>query len=133
MGTKPKVFNERFYDEYKYFDEILCERLKVEEDGVPAYLRKMKECYIEAKDAIPEWDVTFERLKSIRERYTNLKNDINVFKHFQGKDEDVVWMNVFKEKLDADADPLSKYSRMDFSKKKKNKGILAKLFGAFGK
>lgn len=121
--------NERFFDAYIGFDENLCERFGVEEDGVRTYMLKMKECYLEARDAITEWDITYTRLGNMRKRYQDLNNGGATFDDFQGKDEDVVWMQVFREKLDAQVDPLSKYSRMDFSKKNKKKGLLAKLFG----
>ncbi|QFJ56335.1 DUF6548 family protein [Pseudobutyrivibrio xylanivorans] len=133
MGSeKNRVINERFYDAYLDFDEVLCGRLNVKEDGVKKYQIKMKECYTEARDVIPEWDVVYARLKAIRARHQNLTQGTAKFDEFQGKDEDVVWMQIFCEKLDADADPLSKYSKYSFEKRK-HKGFFAKLMEAFSK
>ncbi len=123
--------NERFYDAYLDFDEVLCEYCGVEDDGVQAYRNRMKECVTEAREAIAEWDQTFNRLHSIRERYIKLKNGGD-FDDFHGKDEDVVWMQVFFEKLDAKADPLAKYSRMDFKYKTRSVSFWDKLKGMFG-
>jgi hypothetical protein len=116
-STKNRKVNERFYDYYKYFDEIVGELFGAEEDGVKRYLDKMKESYTEARDIIPEWDITYERLEHIRQRFMRLRDGDVAFEHFQGKDEDVVWMQVFQEKMDAKADPLAKYAKIDFSSK----------------
>lgn len=131
LSTKNRIVNERFFDAYILFDDTLAQKYKVEEDGVKKYMEKMKECYTEAKDHIPEWDDTFKRLNHIRTRYIALKDGKVAFEHFQGKDEDVVWMSVFQEKLDAEADVLSKYAKIDFASKKKKQGFFGKLFGFF--
>ena len=130
-STSNRVVNERFYDAYILFDEMLAQRFKLEEGGVAKYMAKMKECYTEAREHIPEWDDTYKRLNHLQSRFNSLKDGKTAFEHFQGKDEDVVWMSVFKEKMDAEADVLSKYSKIDFSKKNKNQGFLGKLFGLF--
>ncbi len=127
MVSKTRKINERFFDEYKYFNDVLCERLGVDDHGVTEYLKRMKECVTEAREAIPEWDVTFQRLVNIKKRSDNLKTQETTFDDFQGKDEDVVWMNVFMEKLDADADPLSKYKTMKFTYKKRHKSVWQKI------
>ncbi|SDB56134.1 hypothetical protein SAMN02910298_02894 [Pseudobutyrivibrio sp. YE44] len=127
LSSKNRVVNERFFDAYVLFDDMLAQKFGVEEDGVKKYMEKMKDCYTEAREHIPEWDDTFKRMQHIRTRFTHLKDGKVAFEHFQGKDEDVVWMQVFKEKLDAEADVLSKYSKIDFSKKKNEKGFLGKL------
>ena len=131
LSTKNRIVNERFYDAYILFDDMLAQRFKLEEGGVTKYMAKMKECYTEAREHIPEWDDTFKRLQHLQARFNSLKEGEVAFEHFQGKDEDVVWMSVFKEKMDAEADVLSKYSKIDFSKKKKNEGFFGKLFGLF--
>lgn len=131
ISSKNRLVNERFFDAYVLFDDMLAQKYKVEEDGVKKYMEKMKECYTEAKDHIPEWDDTFKRLNHIRNRYISLKDGKVAFEHFQGKDEDVVWMQVFKEKMEAEADVLAKYSKIDFSKKNNDKGFLGKLMKIF--
>ena len=130
--SKFRRTNEKFFDEYKFFDQFLCERYNYEENGVSNYLAKMKESYIEAKDAIHEWDVTYERLTAIKKRFDGLENNETSFDDFQGKDEDVVWMQVFCEKLDANADPLSKYKTLKFTYKKRPKTFWQKLKDMFG-
>ncbi len=134
MGSiKSRMHNERFYDAYRYFDRVLADYLDVDENGVNTYLIKMKEAVVEAREVINEWDVTYERLVKIRTRYNNLDKQHTSFDDFQGKDEDVVWMTVFMEKLDAKADPLGKYSTMEFTYKKRstNKSFLDKLKDMF--
>lgn len=129
--TKTRKINERFYDAYQDFDDVLCEQLGVESDGVKAYRMKMKECWYEAKEAIPEWENMDQRLNAIRERYTVLKEGKSTFDDFHGKDEDVVWMQIFLERLEAKADPLAKYSKLSFERKNKNKGFLQRLRNLF--
>ena len=131
LSSKNRIVNERFYDAYILFDDMLAQRFKLEEGGVVKYMAKMKECYTEAREHIPEWDDTFKRLQHLQVRFNSLKDGKVAFEHFQGKDEDVVWMSVFKEKMDAEADVLSKYSKIDFSKKKKDEGFFGKLLGIF--
>ncbi|MBE5909858.1 DUF6548 family protein [Pseudobutyrivibrio sp.] len=132
MGTSnTRKINERFYDEYNYFDKVLCERLNIEEHGVSGYLAKMKEAVIEAREVIPEWDVTRNRLTNIQKRHADLKQNDEYFEDFQGKDEDVVWMQVFCEKLEANADPLSKYSTMKFSYKTRKKSLWQRIVELF--
>lgn len=131
LSSKNRIVNERFYDAYILFDDMLAQRFKLEEGGVGKYMAKMKECYTEAREHIPEWDDTFKRLQHLQARFNSLKDGKVAFEHFQGKDEDVVWMSVFKEKMDAEADVLSKYSKIDFSKKKKDEGFFGKLLGIF--
>lgn len=134
MGnSNARKSNERFFDAYVEFDELLCERFNLEEDAVHHYLVKMKEAVVEAREAIPEWDSTYLRLNALRKRYITLKDGDNTFDDFHGKDEDVVWMQVFSEKLEADADPLSKYSRMSFTYKTKGKSFWQKLLELFNK
>ena len=60
--------NERFFDAYSEFDGLIRERYNIEEDGVHYYLVKMKEAVLEAREAIPEWDTVYKRLKAIRDR-----------------------------------------------------------------
>ncbi len=134
MGSiKSRMHNERFYDAYRYFDRVLADYLDVDENGVNTYLIKMKEAVVEAREVINEWDVTYERLVKIRTRYNNLDKQHTSFDDFQGKDEDVVWMTVFMEKLDAKADPLGKYSTMEFTYKTRgtNKSFFDKLRDMF--
>ncbi|MBP5324835.1 MAG: hypothetical protein J6Y86_05000 [Pseudobutyrivibrio sp.] len=128
-GQTRKI-NERFFDEYKIFDEMLCERFNVPEHGVTEYIKRMKEAVTEAREAIPEWDVTYQRLINIKKRSDGLKNQELTFDDFQGKDEDVVWMNIFCEKMDANADPLSKYSTMSFTYKRRSKSLLQRIMDA---
>ncbi len=125
--TKARRTNERFYDAYLDFDDQLCELLGVEKDGVQAYRMRMKEAWYEAKELIPEWESIDQRLEVIRERYQVLKQGKSKFDDVHGKDEDVVWIQIFRERLDAQADPLAKYSKLSFEKKKKDKGIFQKL------
>ena len=75
--------NEKFFDEYRIFDEIMCERWNYDEDGVGKYLEKMKDSYIEAKDAINEWDTTYQRLTAIKKRFDDLENNETSFDDFQ--------------------------------------------------
>ena len=131
LSTKNRLVNERFYDAFILFDDILAQKYGLEENGVKKYMEKMKECYTEAREMIPEWDDTFKRLNHILNRFTQLKDGKVAFEHFQGKDEDVVWMQVFNEKLEAEADVLSKYSRLSFEKKKKKQGFIGKLMNLF--
>ncbi len=132
MGRKTnKLLNKRFYESYSDFDYYICEKYKFAEDGVGKYMKKMKECYLEAKEAIPEWEVTYDRLEHLHTRFHRLKNSESEFTDFQGKDEDVVWMQVFYEKLDAGADPLAKYSKLSFDKKKDN-GLIGAIKKALG-
>ncbi len=132
-NSKAREINERFFDAYTLFDERLCEKFHVEEDGVKHYLAKMKEAVVEAREALPEWDATFNRLMALRKRYNTLKEGGAAFNDFQGKDEDVVWMQVFTEKLEAEADPLAKYSKLSFTYKTRNKGFWEKVKEFFGK
>ena len=90
----------------------------------------MKEAVTEAREAIPKWDVTYQRLKNIKKRSDGLKSQELTFDDFQGKDEDVVWMNIFCEKMDANADPLSKYSTMSFTYKRRSKTLLQRIMEA---
>ena len=64
--------NERFYDEYKIFDAMLCERFNIAEHGVSTYMKRMKEAVLEAREAIPEWDFTYDRLDRIQKRHAGL-------------------------------------------------------------
>jgi|GEM_PF-2314226 len=132
VNSKFRRTNEKFFDEYRIFDEIMCERWNYDEDGVGKYLEKMKDSYIEAKDAINEWDTTYQRLTAIKKRFDDLDNNETSFDDFQGKDEDVVWMQVFCEKLDANADPLSKYKTLKFTYKKRPKSLWQKIKDMFG-
>lgn len=132
MGTSnTRKRNERFYDEYNYFDNLICRRFNIEEHGVSEYLKRMKEAVTEAREAIPEWDITRNRLTNIQKRHADLKTNEEAFEDFQGKDEDVVWMQVFSEKLEANADPLSKYSTMKFSYKTRRKSLWQRIMELF--
>lgn len=129
--TKARRTNERFYDAYLDFDDQLCELMGVEKDGVQAYRMRMKEAWYEAKELIPEWESIDQRLEVIRERYQILKQGKSKFDDVHGKDEDVVWIQIFRERLDAKADPLAKYSKLSFEKKKKNQGFFQRLANLF--
>ncbi len=129
--SKTRKINERFYDAYQDFDYVLCEYLGVKEDGVQVYRNRMKEAVLEAREVIPEWDSINLRLEAIRNRYQVLKQGTEHFDDFQGKDEDVVWMQVFCERLDAQADPLAKYAKMDFKYKRRSRGFWQKVVDMF--
>ena len=129
--TKARRTNERFYDAYLDFDDQLCELMGVEKDGVQAYRMRMKEAWYEAKELIPEWESIDQRMELIRERYQILKQGKSKFDDVHGKDEDVVWIQIFRERLDAKADPLSKYSKLSFEQKKRNQGFFQRLANLF--
>ena len=128
-----RVTNKDFYNEYEYFDFYLSEHLKCEDKcGVQTYMKKMKEAVVEARDVIAEWDVTYARLKKIKDRYEGLSTLETSFDEFQGKDEDVVWMRIFISKIESQADPLSKYSKISFSyKKRRKKNFIQKILDMF--
>jgi len=127
MATNNRRRNENFYDEYRYFDLKLCKKYGIEEDGVGKYMDLMKHAVVEAREQIPEWDSIYERLAYIKKRYYSLENAELSFDEFQGKDEDVVWMRIFMEKIDSMADPLYKYSQMTFIYKKRRKTLLQRI------
>ncbi len=127
-----RVTNQNFYAEYEYFDFYLSEYLKVDEDkGVETYMKRMKEAVIEARDAIAEWDVTYDRLKKIKDRYEGLSTQETSFDEFQGKDEDVVWIRIFISKIESKADPLSKYKNLNFTYKKRKKSLIQIILDMF--
>ena len=127
-----RVTNQNFYAEYEYFDFYLSEYLKVDEDqGVETYMKRMKEAVIEARDAIAEWDVTYDRLKKIKDRYEGLSTQEISFDEFQGKDEDVVWIRIFISKIESKADPLSKYKNLNFTYKKRKKSLIQIILDMF--
>ena len=126
-----RIRNENFYDEYKYFDELLAERFGVEENGVGEYVKRMKHAVIDVRDVLPEWDATIERLLKIKSRYESLKNADISFDDFHGKDEDFIWIKIFMEKMESDADPLTKYGKLEFTYKKRKKSILDRLKAIF--
>jgi hypothetical protein len=130
--TKNRIRNENFFDEFAFFDEILAEHLKVTENGVKEYVNQMKHAVIDVRDVLPEWDLTIARLNKMQDRYDGLKNIETSFDDFQGKDEDVVWIRVFLSKLDQGADPLTKYSKLVFTYKKRKKTLMQKLKEMFG-
>ena len=133
MGnSKTRQVNERFFEAYKEFDDMLSMLYGVEKDGVGHYIDKMKEAVTEVKEAIPEWEATFLRLNRIRSRYLSLKSNAG-FDDFQGKDEDIVWIQVFCERLDAEADPLSKYAKMSFTYKERKKSLWQRILEAVKK
>ncbi|MCR4831479.1 MAG: hypothetical protein K5883_08520 [Pseudobutyrivibrio sp.] len=129
--NKNRITNENFFDEYKYFDFILSKHFKIEENGVGEYVKRMKLAVIDVRDVLPEWDATIERLNKIKARYEGLNNAETSFDEFQGKDEDVVWMRIFLTRFDSKADPLSKYSKLEFTYKKRNKSLLQKILDIF--
>ena len=127
-----RVTNQNFYAEYEYFDFYLSEYLKVDEEkGVETYMKRMKEAVIEARDAIAEWDVTYDRLKKIKNRYEGLSTQETSFDEFQGKDEDVVWIRIFISKIESKADPLSKYKNLNFTYKKRKKSLIQIILDMF--
>lgn len=127
-----RVTNQNFYAEYEYFDFYLSEYLKVDEEkGVETYMKRMKEAVIEARDAIAEWDVTYDRLKKIKDRYEGLSTQETSFDEFQGKDEDVVWIRIFISKIESKADPLSKYKNLNFTYKKRKKSLIQIILDMF--
>ena len=125
--NKNRITNQNFFDEYEYFDFTLAEHFKLEEGGVNEYINQMKHAVIDVREVLPEWDSTLERLNKIKERYADLNNADTSFDDFQGKDEDVVWMRVFMTKLDSQADPLAKYSKLKFTYKRRKKSLLQKF------
>ncbi|SFI15839.1 hypothetical protein SAMN04487830_12628 [Pseudobutyrivibrio sp. OR37] len=131
MMSNNRITNQNFYDEYKYFDEFLAEHLHVEENGVDEYVKKMKHAIYEVKDVLPEWMPTIERLEKMKARFLSLDGAKVSFDDFQGKDEDVVWIRIFLEKIDQKADPLEKYSKLKFTFKKRKKSLLQRFFGLF--
>lgn len=131
MMNKNRITNRNFFDEYKYFDFLLCKRFNVEEDGVGEYVKQMKQAVIDVRDVLPEWDSTIERLNKMKDRYSGLNNAEVSFDDFQGKDEDVVWMRIFETRLDSNADPLTKYSKLEFTYKQRNKSLLQKVLDLF--
>jgi len=127
-----RVTNQNFFAEYEYFDFYLSEYLKVDEEkGVETYMERMKEAVIEARDAIAEWDVTYDRLKKIKDRYEGLSTQETSFDEFQGKDEDVVWIRIFISKIESKADPLSKYKNLKFNYKTRKKSLLQIILDMF--
>ncbi|MBE5912807.1 hypothetical protein SAMN02910377_02338 [Pseudobutyrivibrio ruminis] len=130
MNTN-RIVNENFYDEYQYFDSVLAKRFKIEENGVVRYIKEMKNAVIDVRDVLPEWDPTIARLQKMKVRYDSLDNAESSFDDFQGKDEDVVWIKVFLTKLESHADPLSKYSKLEFTYKKRKKSFFQKLKALF--
>ena len=132
MLSKNRITNQNFYDEYAYFNAFLAEYLNVEENGVDEYIKRMKLAVIDVRDVLPEWDATIERLEKMKTRYTGLNTADHSFDDFQGKDEDVVYIRIFLEKISKDADPLSKYSKLKFTYKKRKKSLLQKLRDIFG-
>jgi hypothetical protein len=127
-----RITNQNFYAEYEYFDFYLSEYLKVDEDkGVETYMKRMKEAVIEAREAIAEWDVTYDRLKKIKDRYEGLSTQETSFDEFQGKDEDVVWIRIFISKIESKADPLSKYKNLNFSYKTRKKSLIQIILDMF--
>ena len=127
MLSKNRITNQNFYDEYAYFDTFLAEYLKVPENGVDQYIKQMKHAVIDVRDVLPEWDATIERLEKMKERYAHLNNADMSFDDFQGKDEDVVWIRIFLEKISNDADPLTKYSKLKFTYKKRKKSLMQRI------
>ena len=128
---KNRIINENFYDEYSFFDDYLADYLGVEENGVTEYIKRMKLCIYEVKDVLPEWMPTIERFEKIKARFESLDNAVASFDDFQGKDEDVVWMRILMEKIEAGADPLTKYSKLKFTFKKRKKSLLQRFFSLF--
>lgn len=128
---KNRITNENFYDEYSFFDDYLADYLGVEENGVTEYIKRMKLCIYEVKDVLPEWMPTIERFEKIKARFESLDNAVASFDDFQGKDEDVVWMRILMEKIEAGADPLTKYSKLKFTFKKRKKSLLQRFFSLF--
>ena len=127
-----RITNQNFFAEYEYFDFYLSEYLKVDEDkGVETYMKRMKEAVIEAREAIAEWDVTYDRLKKIKDRYEGLSTQETSFDEFQGKDEDVVWIRIFISKIESKADPLSKYKNLNFSYKTRKKSLIQIILDMF--
>ena len=127
-----RVTNQNFFAEYEYFDFYLSEYLKVDEEkGVETYMARMKEAVIEARDAIAEWDVTYDRLKKIKDRYEGLSTQETSFDEFQGKDEDVVWIRIFISKIESKADPLSKYKNLKFNYKTRKKSLIQIILDMF--
>ncbi len=129
--TNNRITNHNFFDEYEFFDALLAESFKVENDGIQTYINKMKEGNIEASERIPEWNNTIARLEHLKKRYEALKNAESSFDDYQGKDEDVVWIRIFITKLNSKADPLSKYSQLVFYYKKRKKSWLQILSDFF--
>lgn len=129
--NKNRITNQNFFDEYKYFDFLLAQHLKISENGVDEYINEMKHAVIDVREVLPEWDATIARLCKIKSRYEGLNNAELSFDDFQGKDEDVVWMRVFIIKLDSDADPLTKYSKLEFQYKKRKQTFLQKIMSMF--
>ena len=129
--NKNRITNQNFFDEYKYFDFLLAQHLKISENGVDEYINEMKHAVIDVREVLPEWDATIARLCKIKSRYESLNNAELSFDDFQGKDEDVVWMRVFITKLDSDADPLAKYSKLEFQYKKRKQTFLQKIMSMF--
>ena len=132
MLSRNRITNETFYDEYAYFDAFLAEYLHVEDQGVDEYIKCMKHAVIDVRDVLPEWDATISRLEKMKTRYTRLNNAEHSFDDYQGKDEDVVYIRIFLEKISNNADPLSKYSKLEFTYKKRKKSLLQKLKDMFG-
>jgi hypothetical protein len=132
MLSKNRVINKNFYDEYAYFDSVLAEHFGVEENGVDEYIKRMKHAVIDVRDVLPEWDSTIARLEKMKARYLGLNTFEDSFDDYQGKDEDVVWMLIFYEKMDQDADPLAKYSKLEFTYKKRKKSLMQRLKELFG-
>ena len=131
MLSNNRIVNQNFYDEYKYFDEFLANYLNVEENGVDEYIKRMKLAIYEVKDVLPEWMPTIARLEKMKTRFLSLDDAKVSFDDFQGKDEDVVWIRIFLEKIEQKADPLEKYSKLKFTFKKRKKSLLQRFFGLF--
>ncbi|MBP3727953.1 MAG: hypothetical protein IJJ59_11825 [Pseudobutyrivibrio sp.] len=128
---KNRITNENFYDEYCFFDDYLADYLNVDENGVTEYIKRMKEAIYEVKDVLPEWMPSIARFEKIKARFESLDNAQVSFDDFQGKDEDVVWMRILMEKIEAGADPLTKYSKLKFTFKKRKKSLLQRFFSLF--
>lgn len=131
MLSNNRIVNKNFYDEYKYFDEYLASYLNVEENGVDEYIKRMKHAIYEVKDVLPEWMPTIARLEKMKTRFLSLDDAEVSFDDFQGKDEDVVWIRIFLEKIEQKADPLEKYSKLKFTFKKRKKSLLQRFLGLF--
>lgn len=131
MMSKNRRTNENFFDEFEFFDYMLAEHFKIEENGVDEYIKRMKHAVIDVREVLPEWDGTIARLEKMKARYEDLNNAKLSFDDFQGKDEDVVWMRIFMTKLQSQADPLAKYSKLSFTYKKRKKSFLQKIMDLF--
>lgn len=122
----PQNLNIEFFNEYKRLDKLCSEIYGENSGGVTSYINDMEHTSTLGVSNIPEWDATYNKLKSLRHTRNQMAHGEGSFEDYECDYDDIKWLRDFYEKIMNVSDPLAIYRRNTKVKKQVQKNTLDK-------